>query len=34
MDKQDERDGRSWITVEQRINPILSILCIHANSTI
>ena len=40
MDGQDKRDGMGWVmgtrwlleTEAQRINPILSILCIHANS--
>ena len=41
MDARDERDGMGWVmgtrwlleTEAQRINPILSILCIHANSS-
>ena len=35
MDAQDERDGMSWMMmgtgIAQCMNPILSILCIHAD---
>ena len=42
MDARDERDGMGWVmgtrwlleTEAQRINPILSILCIHASSPV
>ena len=42
MDAQDKRDGMGWMmgtrwlleTEEPRVNPILSILCIHASSPV